>query len=188
MSDTSIPQGRRTQTTPAIAEMDILWLTAGLSCDGDTVSITAATQPSIEGILLGGLPGLPKVNLRNPMLARENGEEFLSYYRRAAEGESEPFIPRRRRLYPQREDQEQRLLGCVRNGPGDRRAHTDLCVDRPAGAAGVGRGGRQHLFFLRRHPRHSRQSDWLHRPARLPRRSNLARFDAFRPAMCIGPD
>ena len=31
-----------------IAEIDILWLTAGLGCDGDTIAVTAATQPSIE--------------------------------------------------------------------------------------------------------------------------------------------
>jgi hydrogenase small subunit len=28
----------------------ILWLNAGLSCDGDSVSLTAATLPSVEGI------------------------------------------------------------------------------------------------------------------------------------------
>ena len=35
----SLPQ------SPAVPEVDVLWLTAGLSCDGDSVSITAATQP-----------------------------------------------------------------------------------------------------------------------------------------------
>ena len=45
-------------TTP---EIDILWITAGLSCDGDTVSVTAATQPSLEDVLLGAVPWLPKV-------------------------------------------------------------------------------------------------------------------------------
>ncbi|HEY7309523.1 MAG TPA: hypothetical protein VH643_09210 [Gemmataceae bacterium] len=92
MSETSLPHSRQTQRTPALAEIDILWLTAGLSCDGDTVSITAATQPSIEDIVLGALPGLPKVNLHNPVLAKENGEEFLRRWHRAAEGEGGPFI------------------------------------------------------------------------------------------------
>ena len=92
MSDSSIPHGRQTQRTPAIGEIDILWLTAGLGCDGDTISITAATQPSIEDILLGALPGLPKVNLRNPVLARENGDEFMQFWHRAADGEGGPFI------------------------------------------------------------------------------------------------
>ena len=48
--------------TPPFAEMDVLWITAGLGCDGDTISMTAATQPSLEDILLGGIPWIPKVH------------------------------------------------------------------------------------------------------------------------------
>jgi hydrogenase small subunit len=43
----AIPYGRKTQHAPALKEVHILWITAGLGCDGDSVSITAATQPSI---------------------------------------------------------------------------------------------------------------------------------------------
>ena len=43
------------------APIHILWINAGLSCDGDSVALTAATQPSIEEIALGALPGLPKI-------------------------------------------------------------------------------------------------------------------------------
>ena len=57
-----------------IREIDVLWITAGLGCDGDTIAITAATQPSLEDILLGALPGIPKVNFHNPFLSYENGE------------------------------------------------------------------------------------------------------------------
>jgi hydrogenase small subunit len=76
----------------AIDEIDILWITAGLGCDGDTISMTAATQPSLEDVLLGGLPGIPKTRLHNPFLAFENGEEFLRPFRLAAEGRLRPFI------------------------------------------------------------------------------------------------
>ncbi|MDQ1621641.1 MAG: hydrogenase small subunit, partial [Actinomycetota bacterium] len=31
----------------------VLWINAGLSCDGDSVALTAATQPSVEEIALG---------------------------------------------------------------------------------------------------------------------------------------
>src|SRR5512138_788288 len=41
----------RTGDTLPVAEMSILWLTAGLSCDGDTIAMTAATQPSLEDLL-----------------------------------------------------------------------------------------------------------------------------------------
>jgi hydrogenase small subunit len=92
MTEATVPHGRKTQPPPAIAEIDILWLTAVLGCDGDTVAITAATQPSIEDILLGAIPGLPKVNLHNPVLAYQVGSDFLSIFHRAAEGKVGPFI------------------------------------------------------------------------------------------------
>src|SRR6185312_3109878 len=79
-------------TPPAIEEIDILWITAGLGCDGETIAMTGATQPSLEDVLLGGIPGLPKVRLRNPVLATENGEEFVAHFRRAAEGGAPEFI------------------------------------------------------------------------------------------------
>ena len=41
----------RRGTQPAITEIDVLWITAGLGCDGDTIAMTAATQPSIEDIV-----------------------------------------------------------------------------------------------------------------------------------------
>ena len=74
-----------------IREIDILWITAGLGCDGDTIAITAATQPSLEDILLGALPGVPKVNFHNPFLSYENGENFLRPFHRAAEGTLVPL-------------------------------------------------------------------------------------------------
>src|SRR3984957_14688707 len=83
------PTGR---DTPPFPEIDVLWITAGLGCDGDTVSITAATQPSLEDILLGGIPWIPKVRLHNPFLSYENGEEFMRNFHRAAEGTLSPFI------------------------------------------------------------------------------------------------
>jgi hydrogenase small subunit len=88
----SAPYGRKTQRDPNIAEVHILWITAGLGCDGDSVSITAASQPSIEDVLLGAIPGLPKVHLHNPVLAYENGEEFLKIFHQAARGELDNFV------------------------------------------------------------------------------------------------
>ena len=81
------------QTSAKIREIDILWITAGLGCDGDTIATTAATQPSIEDLLSGSLPWIPKVNLYNPFLSYENGDEFVQIFRNAAEGKStRPFI------------------------------------------------------------------------------------------------
>ncbi len=92
MAEAVTPHGRRTQRTPAIAELHLLWLTAGLSCDGDSIAVTAATQPSLEEILLGALPGLPRVHLHHPILATEAGDAFLEPWHRAAASELKPFL------------------------------------------------------------------------------------------------
>ncbi len=87
-----VPYGRKTQRAPAIDEVHIIWMTGGLSCDGDSVSITAASQPSIEDVVLGAIPGLPKVHLHNPVLAYENGDEFMAAWYKAESGEIENFV------------------------------------------------------------------------------------------------
>jgi hydrogenase small subunit len=76
----------------SLQEMHVVWVTAGLSCDGDTISMTAASNPSIEDLVAGALPGVPRVILHNPVLAYENGDEFVAIMRRAAEGTLDPFI------------------------------------------------------------------------------------------------
>src|SRR5687768_5514455 len=76
-----------------IAEIYILWITAGLGCDGDTIAMTAASQPSIEDVLAGNIPGLPRVHLYNPLLAYAVGDGFLRRFHDAADGASPlPFI------------------------------------------------------------------------------------------------
>jgi hydrogenase small subunit len=70
----------------------ILWISEGMSCDGDTVSITAASQPSIEEVVLGVIPGLPRVVLHNKVLAYETGADFLEAFYQGARGELDPFV------------------------------------------------------------------------------------------------
>ena len=69
MADATVaPYGRKTRRPPALKEVHILCITAGLGCYGDSVSITAASQPSIEDVAPAAIPGLPKVHLHNPVL------------------------------------------------------------------------------------------------------------------------
>jgi len=76
-----------------IEAIDVLWITAGLSCDGDSVAMTAAREPTIEDVLLGNIPGLPKVRLYNPLLAYETGDDFMRHFHEAANGAlAVPFI------------------------------------------------------------------------------------------------
>jgi hydrogenase small subunit len=79
-------------TRTRVEDVHIVWITAGLGCDGDTVAITAATQPSIEDVLLGAIPGLPRVHLHNPVLAYEVGDSFMTWWYKAERGELDPFV------------------------------------------------------------------------------------------------
>ena len=85
------PARRSDSKVPPITEIDVLWLTAGLSCDGDTIAMTAATQPSIEDIVLGAIPWIPKVNFHNPFLACENGDDFLQPFSSRGGGQTRPL-------------------------------------------------------------------------------------------------
>lgn len=92
MASTALNQGNRLSYPQAIREISLLWITAGLGCDGETIALTAATQPSLEDLVLGAIPGIPKVNFHNPVLAYEVGDDFLEYFHQAAAGELAPFI------------------------------------------------------------------------------------------------
>jgi hydrogenase small subunit len=75
-----------------VEDVYILWISELLSCDGDSVSVTAAMQPSLEDVVMGNIPGLPRVHLYNKVLAYENGDEFMDAFYRAERGELEPFV------------------------------------------------------------------------------------------------
>src|ERR1700681_1124892 len=77
---------------PSIEAVHVVWVTAGLGCDGDTIAMTGASMPSIEELVGGAVPGVPRVILHNPVLAYEVGDEFLQSMRDAADGKLDPFI------------------------------------------------------------------------------------------------
>ena len=83
--------------TEAEPLVHILWMNGGLGCDGDSVALTAATQPSIEEIALGALPGLPKIAVHWPLIDFECGPEtgadnFIEWWHKADRGELDPFV------------------------------------------------------------------------------------------------
>ncbi|HEY0539891.1 MAG TPA: hydrogenase expression protein HypE, partial [Actinoallomurus sp.] len=91
---TTPTESETTQEEPVV---HILWINAGLSCDGDSVALTAATQPSIEEIALGALPGLPKIAVHWPLIDFECGPDkgadtFIEWFYKAERGELEPFV------------------------------------------------------------------------------------------------
>ena len=70
----------------------VIWMTTGLGCDGDSVAMTSATNPSLEDIVRGIIPGMPRVVVHNPVLAYENGQEFMQAWWDAEAGKLDPFV------------------------------------------------------------------------------------------------
>ena len=68
------------------------WL-AGMSCDGCSIAVVGATSPSVEQLIAGTIPGMPRVILHHSVLSIESGEEFISNYRLAAAGKLDaPYV------------------------------------------------------------------------------------------------
>ncbi len=63
-----------------LEKLHVFWF-AGMSCDGCSVATTGATTPSVESLLLGAHPGLPRVVLHHPVINMESGPHYV----RAAE-------------------------------------------------------------------------------------------------------
>jgi hydrogenase small subunit len=83
-----VPRQRATEQVTA----HVIWMTTGLSCDGDSVAMTSATNPSLEDIITQAIPGMPKVVIHNPVIAYENGAEFMQAWYDAEEGKLDPFV------------------------------------------------------------------------------------------------
>jgi len=65
--------------------LHVFWL-AGMSCDGCSIAVTGATAPSVEELLGGTIPGLPRVVLHHPVLSIDAGHGFVKPFREAVEG------------------------------------------------------------------------------------------------------
>ena len=69
-----------------LQEVHVFWL-AGMSCDGCSISTIGATSPTAESLMLGIIPGVPKIVLHHPVLAVDAGEDFMEPFHQAARGE-----------------------------------------------------------------------------------------------------
>ena len=80
--------------TPNFDEIHVLWTSEGLSCDGDSVSLTNGQSPPIEAVIAGLIPGLPKVHVHNKVLSPTfGGDEFLApFFAAANDTLGAPFI------------------------------------------------------------------------------------------------
>ena len=70
----------------------VFWM-AGMSCDGCTITVAGATNPGIEGLLLGTVPAMPQVLLHHPVLSVEAGAEFMASFKQAHDGTlGDPYV------------------------------------------------------------------------------------------------
>ncbi|HEY6654454.1 MAG TPA: hypothetical protein VI028_10035 [Solirubrobacterales bacterium] len=79
-------------TDGPIEEIHVFWL-AGMSCDGCSVAVTGATSPSVEELLAGSIPGMPKLYLHHPVLSVDAGASFVEPFAQAVAGElGAPYV------------------------------------------------------------------------------------------------
>ena len=68
-----------------VTEVHAFWL-AGLSCDGCSIAAVGAQNPTVEQLISGSIPGLPKVILHHPVLSVTAGHKFMEAYHEAKNG------------------------------------------------------------------------------------------------------
>ncbi len=74
-----------------LTEVHVFWL-AGMSCDGCSISVSGATGPSVEELLTGTIPGLPRAVLHHPVLSVGAGDDFMKPLHAALEGKLPPYV------------------------------------------------------------------------------------------------
>ena len=75
-----------------LEKVHVFWF-AGASCDGCTVSVTGARSPSVESLMMGAHPGLPRVILHHPVVNLEAGPAFLRAHEHALQGKlGAPYV------------------------------------------------------------------------------------------------
>jgi hydrogenase small subunit len=144
-----------------------LWITGGLGCDGDSVSITAATQPSIEDVPgrhsgpAQGAPAQSRAGLRK----RRRLHEVLVPGRK---GKLDPFVLVVEGSIPNEKIKKEGYWAALGTDP------RPASRSPPASGSTAWRPRRwrwwlRNLRHLRRHSRHGGQSHRLHGPGRLSR-------------------
>src|SRR5260370_11924402 len=75
-----------------VEKIYLVWL-VGASCDGCTIAVTGATNPKVEHLLQGIVPGLPRVDLIHTVVSTEVGPDWVHNLFMADRGELDaPFV------------------------------------------------------------------------------------------------
>ncbi len=87
-----VAAGTRAVRWGPLEKVHVFWF-PGMSCDGCTVSVTGATAPSLESLLLGAHPGVPRVVLHHTVVNVESGPNYLRAHEMALSGELDgPYV------------------------------------------------------------------------------------------------
>jgi hydrogenase small subunit len=90
--DRLISSGGRDVMPGPISKVVVFWL-AGMSCDGCTIATLGATEPSVEELIVGAMPGLPAIALHHYAASVESGDAFTHALEEAESGELlSPFV------------------------------------------------------------------------------------------------
>ncbi len=75
-----------------LEKVHLFWF-AGMSCDGCSVAVTGAQAPTLEGLMMGAHPGLPRVVVHHPVLNLESGPAYERAAEQAIQGTLDaPFV------------------------------------------------------------------------------------------------
>ena len=165
MASTAYDEQKKTEAVTA----HVLWMTTGLSCEGDSVAMTSATNPSLEDIILQAIPGMPKVVVHNQVIDYMNGQEYAQAWFDAEEGKLDPFVlVIEGSLGNEEINGDGFWTGFAVNPENGQPITMNEWIDRLAPKCGGGGRGR-HLRHLRRHPGDEEQPDRRDGRARLSR-------------------
>jgi len=146
----------------------VIWMTTGLGCDGDSVAMTSAVNPSLEDIITGAIPGMPKVVAHTPVLAYEVGADFMQAWYDAEAGKLDPFVLILEGSVPNEKiNGDGHWAGMGVNPSNGQPITTNEWIDRARAEGGCGRRA-GYLRDIWRHPGDEEQPDGRDGAVRLP--------------------
>src|SRR3977135_3276741 len=79
------------QAGPGAGTAHFRGMTVVVSWEGCWVVMTSARNPSLEDIIQGVIPGMPRVVIHNQVIAFETGDEYIQAWYDAEQGNLDPF-------------------------------------------------------------------------------------------------
>jgi hydrogenase small subunit len=92
LGDRLLETSAREHVQVPLEKVVVYWL-GGMGCDGCTISTLGATEPSVEELMTGALPGIPVMVLHHYAASIESGDHFTHGLEKAEDGELDcPYV------------------------------------------------------------------------------------------------